>query len=56
MGYTIHRTGAHTVIAYNGTIVAHGATTLEPDVIEKLLRDLVENHPDGKKKTRNQAG
>lgn len=50
MAYTIHRTGTHTVIAHNGRVIAHGATTLEPDVIERLLRDLVEGHPEGKKK------
>lgn len=50
MAYTVHRTGTHTVIAYSGRVIAHGATTLEPDVIERLLRDLVEHHPEGKKR------
>jgi hypothetical protein len=48
MTYTVHRIHAHTVIAYDGKIIAHGATTLEPDTIENLLRDLVFYHPDGK--------
>lgn len=53
MPYTIHRTGEHTVIAWNGKVIAHGAKTLTPDVIEQLLRDLVENHPQGIKKPKS---
>lgn len=40
--FTVHRIGTSVVLAYNGLIIAHSTESLDPDVIERLLRKLVQ--------------